>query len=260
MEYSLRLELSICWRSMSNTPHDFEVLRLSRRTRLLQDDAVLSEILHHPGPTHRFIDLLAACVSTLAPGPRVLMLGFAGGGLIAPLRALGCRHPVLGLDLSSAGHDLFLEHCGEWAGEVQLEVAEAVAWLRAHRGRHDLILDDLSIPSPEGVTKPEVSLGVVPELMRRRLRPGGVGVLNLLPMPRRPWSRLLAQVTAPFPCALEIVSAEYWNRAILVGDALPSAAAVSRRLRRNLRSVRSQMSDRFRVRALRHGERTAEAG
>ena len=64
------------------------IKRTRRGAQMLQGGAILSEILAEPAATHSVFDLLAALVHLLAPGPRVAMLGFAGGGMLAPLRAL----------------------------------------------------------------------------------------------------------------------------------------------------------------------------
>ena len=71
------------------------IVRLRRRARILDGPDVLSEILDHPGPTDTMFDVLAACVAAFAPGPRVAILGFAGGGIVAPLRAMGFAAPTV---------------------------------------------------------------------------------------------------------------------------------------------------------------------
>ena len=76
-----------------------KIERTRRGARIIDDDVVLSEILARPGPTHSLFDVLAAAVAAFAPGPRFAMLGFAGGGMIAPLRAMGCDIPVRAVDL-----------------------------------------------------------------------------------------------------------------------------------------------------------------
>jgi hypothetical protein len=53
--------------------------RTRRGARMIEGDVVLSEILARPGPTHSLFDLLAAAVTALSPGPRLAVLGFAGG-------------------------------------------------------------------------------------------------------------------------------------------------------------------------------------
>ena len=43
---------------------------------------MLCELPRLPGPTHSVWDVLACAVKLFAPGSRMAMLGFAGGGLL----------------------------------------------------------------------------------------------------------------------------------------------------------------------------------
>ncbi|NIP94518.1 MAG: hypothetical protein GWO24_14175, partial [Akkermansiaceae bacterium] len=70
--------------------------RCARGACLEQHGCVLSEILEEPGSTHSVFDVLAAAVAVFSPGRRVAVLGFAGGGMMAPLRKLGGDHEVEG--------------------------------------------------------------------------------------------------------------------------------------------------------------------
>jgi len=84
-----------------------KIERTRRGARIREGDVILSEILALPGPTHSLFDLLAAGIAALAPGPRVAMLGFAGGGVVAPLRAMGWNHPLCCVDLSGDAEPLW---------------------------------------------------------------------------------------------------------------------------------------------------------
>src|SRR5437867_876814 len=141
------------------------VVRDGGGLRLLEGDAVLSRVMARPGPTHMPFDVLAACVAALSPGRRALLLGFAGGGTVAALRAMGWRHPIDAVDLSLEGHAHFREHSGPWSGPVRVVRAEAGAFLRRAGPRWDTILEDLSVSDGGTITKPEVSLGPLPALM-----------------------------------------------------------------------------------------------
>ena len=227
-----------------------KVVRTRRGARIVEDDVVLSELLARPGATHALWDVLAACVAELAPGPRFAMLGFAGGGIVAPLRAFGFDHPIHAVDLSRDGEDLFRELSSAWAGEVGLEIEEAAAWLRRRRARWDLILEDLSVPSPAGTVKPYVSFDTLPALIHRRLAPGGIAITNLLPLPGTSWNALTARVAHPYRNALAIHFEEYENRFVIAGEELPGASALSRRLGQALRSIDSGQCGRMSVRTL----------
>ncbi|MFQ5506822.1 MAG: hypothetical protein ACE5F1_18785 [Planctomycetota bacterium] len=225
--------------------------RTRRGARLVQDGAVLSEILRRPGPTHDLFDILAACIAMLAPGPRLAMLGFAGGGIVAPLRKMGFARPVDAVDLSSLGVDLYRELSAPWAFEVRLEQAEASAWLARRRAPYDAILEDLSVPGSEGVTKPRVSLEVLPELIQRRLGPGGVAITNLLPVPGMSWRSLLARVAATHRSAQLIQHEDYENRVLVAGESLVDARKASRLLRRALHAIGSRLAAGVRLRRYR---------
>lgn len=226
-------------------------VRTRRGARLVQDDAVLSELLRRPGPTHCFWDVLAAAVVGFSAGPRFLMLGFAAGGIVAPLRAAGWEHPVEAVDLSTDGLDLFEEMTDGWGGDVTVHRGEAVDWTRRRRRRYDVVLEDLSIPGPAGVTKPAATAEPLPALIARRLAPGGVALINLLPVPGWTWKALLPAAARPWRQALVIGCHEYQNRILVAGDRLPTARAAGARLRGTLRALGSRMHEQVTVRTLR---------
>lgn len=222
--------------------------RVMRGARIVQNDCVLSEILRQPGSTNCLFDVLAMSIRILAPGPAVLLLGFAGGGVVAPLRASGWHHPLVAVDLNLAGERVFRELSSRWCGEVVVEEGEAATWLKSRpRARYDLILEDLSVAVEGEITKPEVSLETLPQLMPQYLAPGGVIVTNVLPVPG--WSRrqLLTLLAAPHPRAV-VVSFEDWeNLLLLSGSALPTAREISHTLRAALRELGSDQSHRLAV-------------
>lgn len=226
------------------------VQRLPAGARLVDGDDVISEIRSRPGPTDSFFDILAATIAALAPGPRIALLGFAGGGLIGPLRAMGYDAPIEAVDWSRTGQSLFHELCGGWAGTVRLHHEEAARWLRRRRAPFDLILDDLAIPGAGGMTKPPVSIDELPALTHRLLGDRGVAVTNLLPVPGLSWAELTTRLAAPWPRALILTATEYENRILLAGHLDQPAAQVSRRLRAALRSIGSLQAERCAVRRL----------
>jgi len=216
--------------------------RTRRGARLVENDVVLSEILARPGPTHTLFDVLAAGVAAFAPGPRVALLGFAGGGMVAPLRAMGFDAPLQAVDLDRTGERLFRELSDAWAGDVRLDEEDAVAWLRRRRARFDMIVEDLSVPTPAGTLKPYVSFDPLPDLVKERLAPGGVALINLLPLPGTSWASMIARVSVRHEHAVVVHLDEYENRFVLAGDDLPPAAEASRRLRAALRAIGSDQA------------------
>jgi len=218
--------------------------------RLSQYGVVISELRTTPGPTHSVVDVLAALIAILAPAGRIGVLGFAGGGIMAPLRALGVETPIDSVDLDKAGYDLFHKHCPEWIDRVNWQQSDAVAWLRQQPARFDLLMDDLSVPSAGDVVKPSISWTVMPRLIGERLRPGGFAVFNLLPRPEGKWSPDLGRIVGLFNTARIINLDEFENRILLAGDELPSNREIGRRLRITLMTLRSRQARRFQVRTI----------
>ncbi len=218
--------------------------------RLSQHGVVISELRATPGPTHSVFDVLAALVAVLRPAGRTGVLGFAGGGMMAPLRSLGVASPIYSVDLDRAGYDLFRRHCHKWAGRVSWRQADAVAWLRQQPPDFGLLLEDLSVPEDGDVVKPSVSWSVLPGLIRHRLRPEGIAVFNLLP-PRVQWKSELERMASWFGMARLISLDEFENRILVAGDDLPSARALGRMLRQALHRLRSRQAGRIHLRSVR---------
>lgn len=149
--------------------------------RLAQGDVVLSELRLLPGPTHSVFDVLASLVHRLAPPGEVAVLGFGAGGILAPMRALGCDRPLHAVDVDATGHRLFRQWCPAWAEDVAWRQADATAWLRGQRGGFACVLEDLSEPRDGDVHKPADCRRTLPRLIGRRLGRGGVAVFNLVP-------------------------------------------------------------------------------
>jgi spermidine synthase len=229
------------------------IVRTKRGLRLLEDDAILSELLARPGPTHCLFDVLAACVTALAGGPRVALLGFAGGGVVAPLRAMGFPHPIEAVDLDPTGEVLFREMSRHWAGDVRVARMDALDWIARDGAAFDVIVEDLSVTGPEGTVKPAVSFDALPALVQGRLKPEGVAVTNVLPQPGSPWDELIAPVARPHARAAVIDLDEYENRIVIGGSALAEAAEVSRRVRAALDAIGSVQARKIAVRTLGRG-------
>ena len=209
---------------------------------------VISELRTAPGPTHSVFDLLAAVIAVLAPPGRIGVLGFAGGGMMAPLRGLGVTSAIDSVDLDRVGYDLFAQHCPQWTGGVKWEQADAVAWLRQQPAEFGLLMDDLSVPQDGDVFKPAISWKVLPELIRQRLRPGGFGVFNLLPAPGGTWNSDLPRIVGLFATARIITLNEFENRILIAGDVLPPARELGSLIRQALRRLRSRQAGRIQMR------------
>lgn len=223
-----------------------QIERHAKGARLVQGGAVLSEILNAPGATNSVFDILAAAIA-LHPSesPRVALLGFAGGGLVAPLRALGNRARLEACDLDPTGWTIFDELSKDWRGDVQMETEDAVSWLRRDRSRFDVVIEDLSCLGEDGEeTKPAISVTALPERIARRVSTThGIVATNLLPVPGVSWRALQAQVASPWPRAVLVELDEWENRILFAGPGVPSARATARRLGASLEHIESSLSN-----------------
>jgi len=213
--------------------------------RLSQHGVVISELRTSPGPTHSVFDLLAALITVLAPAGRLGVLGFAGGGMIAPLRGLGTEAVIDAVDLERSGFDLFRQHCPQWTGGIKWQQAGAVAWLRQQPADFGLLLEDLSVPCAGDIVKPAISWQVLPALIRRHLRPGGVAVFNLFPPPGGKWNPEFQEIVGLFKTARTIRFDTFENRLLVAGDALPTARKLGRDLRDALLQLGSRQARRI---------------
>ena len=195
---------------------------------------------------------MAAAIAALSAGPRVAILGFAGGGIVAPLRAMHFAAPLQCVDLSLQGEKVFRKLSSAWAGDIRVDKNDAAIWLRRKRTAFDCILEDLSLPATadrEG-TKPEISLVVIPALMASHLSAAGVGIVNMLPMPGATWDALMQPYLREFRHVLVVHFEGYVNRVVLAGHQLPQARQVSRLVRAALHTIESSMAYELSVRTL----------
>lgn len=219
---------------------------------MVRGGATLSEVLRAPGPTHSVFDVLAAAMAAFAPAnqaqARIALLGFAGGALVAPLRAMNCEAPLRCVDIDLAGLEVFERLCGGWAGKVEVQSADAVAFLRRQRTPFDMIIDDLSVLGPEGETKPEVSLDPLPRLIRENLKPGGIAITNVLDMPKRPFTELERTIAAPWRATASVQIDEHVNRVLLSANNLPSARMLNKTMNDLLHEIGSTLYRGIKVR------------
>lgn len=217
--------------------------------RLSQHGVVISEVRSNPGPTHSVFDVLAGLIAIQRPQGLVGILGFAAGGMLAPLRKLGCDVRVEAVDLDSASYDVFQKHCSAWAGDLCWEQADAVAWLNRRRGKYSVLVDDLSVPLSGDIFKPDVSWDVIPTLVRRRLEANGAAIFNCLPGPDGRIPVVFAERLALLGPALVIHLDDFENKVVMAGPGTPPARRVGKELRAALRRIGSLQSDRLQVRS-----------
>lgn len=225
------------------------IVRTRQGGRLMHGPHVLSEVRRTPGPTHSVFDVLAACVTTFGRGDSLAMLGFAAGGMVAPLRALGWDHTISAVDLTLDGLTLFDACVGDWTGHVSIAQADAVDWLRAS-GSWGTIVEDLSISIPGDVTKPQASFDVLPALIASKLEPRGLAIINAFPVDGLSERALLATLGAPYARARVIRLESFTNLIVLGGDHLPGAREMSSLLRAALHGLGSELAGEIHIRTL----------
>jgi spermidine synthase len=228
-------------------------IRETRRgARLSHGRHVISEVLRDPGPTHSVFDVLAAGVSILSGSDAsVAMLGFAGGGMIAPLRALGAQQRIYAVDLSLEGAEVFRRLCAAWAGEVKVDRSDAVAWLTRQRVLFDAIVEDLSVEVQGDVQKPAVSMETLPALIAQRLQPHGVCLINALPVPGLSWRDEILLLTEAYAEVRVVHFRDYENRIVIGASQLATARELGRELSAALQRMRSRLVGKVRVESFR---------
>ena len=193
---------------------------------------------------------MAACVSVLASGPRLALLGFGGGSIVAPLRALGWRAHIQAVDLSL---DVVLAYArlgGPDLAPVRVTIADAVRWLRAHRRPWDAIVEDLSVPHRDDLAMPGVCFDPLPALIAARLARRGVAIVNVFSPGKPGWTATLDRLVPRGLSARVLQADQFDHRLLILGRSLPAAGRISRSVRAALTSIRSRQRDRFSVRDL----------
>ena len=216
--------------------------------RLSQHGVVISELRTSSGPTHSVADVLAGLISVLRPEGRVGVLGFAGGGMQAPLCALGVETTIETVDLDRSAYELFCEHCPEWMPRVNWHHGDAVAWLCEQPADFDLLVEDLSVPGDEDVFKPSITWEVLPQLIHDRLARDGIAVFNLMAPPSGIWIRELEWMAGLWPMARIVSFDDFTNQILVTGKELPPARELGAMLRSALRRIHSRQAGRIRLR------------
>lgn len=159
-------------------------------------------------------DAIAAPVLALAPERRreILILGVAGGSAARVVRAIAKDAHITGVELSPEVIEAARAHFDLDALGLEIEIADALEFLRTSRRQFDLILEDVFVGVGRGVHKP----GWLPEpgheLARARLKPGGLLVSNTLDEA----GEVVTAMRGRFPGVVRIEVEDYEN-VIVVG-------------------------------------------
>lgn len=203
------------------------VVQQRGRTRVLRVDGSFASVWRADRVFTRSVwDALAAPVLALPPARRrdVLILGLGGGSVARLLRAIVPAARILGVELDREVIAAARRHfeLDALALEIRHEDARRVL---ARRGRRfDLVIDDVFVGEGRGVHKPDW----IPEpglaLALRRLRAGGLLVVNALDEA----PRIARWLAARLPALLELRVDGYDNR-VFVASTRPLDARALRR-------------------------------
>ena len=233
--------------STQHKPDRVRTVVTGRGVRILQNGVVLSEVLAKPGPTHSVFDVLAAAVCCHSNGSRLALLGFEGGGILGPLRALGSVHSIAAVDVSDRSYGVFQRLCGSWCGRVEFHHRDAEAWLRGTRSRFDAIIEDISLAAGRRVFQPDMVWHTLPRLVRARLRPSGIAVFNLLKPEVTSLKSVVREIACHFSGAYMIEFDDFENRILVAGVNRGATRSASHRIRTLLAILGSRLASRISV-------------
>ena len=126
-------------------------------TRTLVVDETFASF-YRPGEivTHCVWDAIAAPILWLSPKRRrrILILGLGGGSVARLARALAPEAEIVGVEFDPEVVRLARAHLELDSLDVQVEIADAHAWLKTAKGRFDAILEDVFVGVGRSVHKP----------------------------------------------------------------------------------------------------------
>lgn len=184
--------------------------------------------VYRPGQiaTHCVWDAIAAPILWLAPQRRrrILILGLGGGSVARLVRALAPEAEIIGVEFDPEVVRLSRAHLDLDALDLQIEIADALAWLEQATGSFDAILEDIFIGRGDDVHKPDWIPAPGHRLAFDRLASGGVFVSNTLDEARQ----VERGMAGHFPALVRVETEDYDNRVLVGGDLGLTGAALRR--------------------------------
>jgi len=191
---------------------------------LIVDETFAS--LYRPGEvaTRCVWDAIAAPLLWLHPARRrrILILGLGAGSVARLARALAPGAEIHGVELDPEVIRLARAHFDLDALDVQVEIADALDWLKSAQGVYDAILEDVFIGEGDDVHKPDWIPEPGHRLAWKRLAPGGIFASNTLDE----HARVARAMCEAFGSVVSIQIEDYDNRVLVVvgGDGLGARA------------------------------------
>ena len=157
-------------------------------------------------------DAIAAPLVALPRLRNVLILGFGGGSVARLARALAPAVHIVGVELDPEVIRVARRDLGLRDLRAEIVVDDAVSYLRHERRRFDAVIDDVFEGGPKTLRKPAELLAGY-ELVRRRVAPGGVLIVNTIDETAE-----VARALAAGPGTLvKIALREWWNYILALG-------------------------------------------
>lgn len=198
---------------------------------LIVDETFAS--FYRPGEiaTHCVWDAIAAPILWLPPEQRrrILLLGLGGGSVARIARALAPDAEIVGIEFEPEVVRLARAHLDLDAIGVQVEIADARAWVEAHaneRKFYDAILEDVFVGSGDDVHKPDWIPAPMHEQAFGMLARGGVFVSNTLDE----HAQIAAPMRGRFDDLVQVLTEDYDNRVLVGGSGGLSGGALRARV------------------------------
>ena len=195
---------------------------------LVIDETLAS--LYRPGEvaTRCVWDAIAAPLLWLRPARRrrILILGLGAGSVARLARALAPGAEIVGVELDAEVVRLARAHFELDALDIQVEIADALDWLKSAQGAYDAILEDVFIGEGDAVHKPEWIPEPAHAMAWKRLAPGGIFVSNTLDE----HARVARGMRGVFSGVVSIQIEDYDNRVLVGGGDGLGARALRERI------------------------------
>jgi spermidine synthase len=175
-------------------------------------------------------DALAAPLCWLPPDRRrgVLVLGLGGGSVARLVRALAPSARIVGVERSADVLRAAHRHFGLGALGVEVVQADARDYLARARGRFDSVIEDVFVGTARSVRKPEWMLEGGLAAAARRVRRGGLLVVNTIDE-----TAAVARALAGFPARVEVRIEGWSNRVLVAGPNDLDARTLRRRVQQS---------------------------
>ena len=159
---------------------------------------------------------------------RILLLGLAGGTMLHILKHLLPAARITAVEIDGDLVDIARRHMPWPHDACEVVVGDAYAYLERTRKRFDVVLDDVYLAGTEDVFRPDMPSSGLAAHYRRVLAPDGIVAVNCITdLPHLAMLRRVeTNLRGVFPAWAAITAARGYNRALVAGNRLQSAAHI----------------------------------